>query len=57
MEGKWIIMKQILGLGISSVSAGVADRAIQSSKNIGELNVTAPGKYRVVRRNGSIACF
>ena len=45
-----------LGLGISSVSAGTSD-AIQSSKNIGELNLTAPGKFRVVRRNGSIAAF
>ena len=48
--------KADLGLGISSVSAGVSD-AIQSSKNIGELNLTAPGKFRVVRRNGSIAAF
>jgi ribonucleoside-diphosphate reductase alpha chain len=45
-----------LGLGISSVSAGVAEET-QSSKNIGELNVTAPGQYRIVRRNGSIASF
>ena len=45
-----------LGLGVSSVSSGSTD-AIQSAQNIGELNVTAPGKYRVVRRNGSIAAF
>ena len=45
-----------LGLGISSVSSGASD-AIQSSQNIGELNLTAPGKFRVIRRNGSIAAF
>jgi ribonucleoside-diphosphate reductase alpha chain len=45
-----------LGLGISSVSSGSKD-AVQSAQNIGELNVTAPGKYRVVRRNGSVAAF
>ena len=45
-----------LGLGISSVSSGASD-AIQSSQNIGELNLTAPGKFRVIRRNGSIATF
>ena len=45
-----------LGLGISSVSS-VSKEAIQSAQNIGELNITAPGKYRVVRRNGSIAGF
>jgi len=45
-----------LGLGISSVSPGTPAE-IQSSKNIGELNITAPGKYRVVRRNGSMASF
>ena len=45
-----------LGLGISSVSPGPAE-AIQSSKNMGDLNVMAPGNYRVVRRNGSIASF
>ena len=45
-----------LGLGVSSVSSGSTD-AIQRAQNIGELNVTAPGKYRVVRRNGSIAAF
>jgi len=45
-----------LGLGISSVTSGAADN-IQSSQNIGELNLTAPGKFRVVRRNGSIAAF
>ena len=37
-----------LGLGISSVSPG-ANEAIQSSQNIGELNLTAPGKFRVIR--------
>ena len=46
-----------LGLGISSVSSGGAADAIQSSQNIGELNLTAPGKFRVVRRNGSVAAF
>ena len=45
-----------LGLGISSVSPSTTDN-VQSSQNIGELNLTAPGKYRVVRRNGSIAAF
>ena len=45
-----------LGLGISSVSSGASD-AIQSSQNIGELNLTAPGKFRVIRRNASIAAF
>ena len=45
-----------LGLGITSVTSGAADN-IQSSQNIGELNLTAPGKFRVVRRNGSIAAF
>ena len=44
-----------LGLGISSVSSGASD-AIQSSQNMG-LNLTAPGKFRVIRRNGSIAAF
>ena len=46
-----------LGLGISSVSSGGTAEAIQSSQNIGELNLTAPGKFRVVRRNGSVAAF
>ena len=45
-----------LGLGISSVSSGSAE-SIQSSQNIGELNIMAPGQFRVVRRNGSIAAF
>ena len=45
-----------LGLGITSVSSGAAE-SVQSSQNIGELNVMAPGQYRVVRRNGSIAAF
>ena len=45
-----------LGLGISSVSPGPVD-AIQSPKDIGELSLVAPGNYRVVRRNGSIASF
>ena len=45
-----------LGLGISSVSPGPAD-VIQSPKDIGELSLVAPGNYRVVRRNGSIASF
>ena len=45
-----------LGLGISSVSSGSAE-SIQSSQNIGELNIMAPGQFRVVRRNGSVAAF
>ena len=43
-----------LGLGISMVASG---EVLQSSQDIGDLSVTAPGKFRVVRRNGSLASF
>ena len=43
-----------LGLGVSKIASGAV---LQSSQNIGDLSVTAPGKFRVVRRNGSLASF
>ena len=45
-----------LGLGVSSVSPGPSE-AMQSPRDMGEINLVAPGNYRVVRRNGSIASF
>ena len=45
-----------LGLGISSVSSGQATLC-KVLQNIGELNLTAPGKFRVDTKKWKYCCF